>query len=210
MESRKLIAKTSSAGKFKRTRAKLVTAIRNEIHESGDFNADLVAKRSGSSPANFYNHFASKDTALIAAYDLMMSDLVALVADQCTIERLLDEGMQPFMAAWMLRTAQFFAENAALFRLTQSAFGRSKTLRDLFRKHEQAVTQCYRRFIELGQAAKQIRGGDPITLAQMLTVFSESWHHSLVQKLEADGPLHDELTQVLVRMLSPDTDKKSD
>ncbi|MEH6558064.1 MAG: TetR/AcrR family transcriptional regulator [Oceanicoccus sp.] len=198
------VAKVPFPGKFERTREKLVSAIRDEVRESGDFTADLVAKRSGSSSANFYNHFATKDEALIAVYDQLMSDLVALVSDQCKIERLLDEGVQPFMAGWVLRTAQFFADNAALFRLAQSAFGRSKSLRHLFKKYEAAVTEIYRRFIELGQAAGQIRGGDQDTMAQMLTVFSESWHHSLVQQLEAGDPLHDELSQALVRMVSTD------
>jgi AcrR family transcriptional regulator len=198
-------AQSSSPGKFERTRAKLVKAIIDEVHERGDFNTELVAKRSGSSPANFYNHFATKDDALIAAYDHIMAGLLRLVSDQCRIDRLLDEGLQPFMAAWVMRTAQFFADNAALFRLTQSAFGRSKPLRDLFRTYEADVTESYRRFIELGQAAQQFRRGDQLIMAQMLTVFSESWHHRLVQKLEAGDPLHAELTQALVTMLSPDT-----
>jgi hypothetical protein len=61
----------------------------------------------------------------------------------------------------------------------------------------------YRRFIELGQAAKAIRDGDQQSMAQMLTIFAESWHHSLVQNLKPGDALHEELTQSLVRMLTP-------
>jgi len=55
----------------------------------------------------------------------------------------------------------------------------------------------------LGQAAKAIRDGDQQSMAQMLTIFAESWHHSLVQNLKPGDALHEELTQSLVRMLTP-------
>lgn len=192
------------SSKSERTRGRLVTAIRQEIHESGDFSAASVAARTGSSPANFYNHFATKDAALEAAYDETMADLNAFVTRQCQIERLLDEGIEAFMAGWVSRSAEFFAGNSALFRLAQAVFGRSKSLRDLFRSHEAQVLESYRRFIELGQSANQIRAGNQKVMAQMLLVFSESWHHSLVQKLTPGDALHQELTQGLVRILSVD------
>jgi AcrR family transcriptional regulator len=197
------LANTPSLGKFERTRVKLVQAIREEISQSGDFSADLVARRSGSSPANFYNHFATKDAALIAAYNQLMTELVALVASQCRIELLLDQGVNPFMSGWVIRTANFFSENAALFRLIQATFGRSKELRDLFKEYEADVIEIYRRFIELGQTAKLIRPGNQVIMAHFLAVFSASWHHSLVQKMKAGDPLHDEFTHVLTTMLSP-------
>ena len=195
----------AAPGKFEKTRLKLVSAIRAEIRASGDFNAEQVARRSKSSAANFYNHFGTKDAALAAAYEQMMGELEALLAQQCSIETLLDEGMAPFMANWVLRSAAFFAEHAALFRLTQAGFGRSKVLRDLFRKYEASIIEIYRRFIELGQAANLIRAGDQLTMARMLVVFSESWHHSLVQKLTPGDTLHDELTLALVKILEPNS-----
>ena len=76
-----------------------------------------------------------------------MDSLVDLVASRCRIEKLLDEGMHNFMANWVLSTAAFFSENVALFRLAQAAFGRSKDMRTLFREHEAAVMEHYRRFI---------------------------------------------------------------
>lgn len=200
--------KTPVPGKFERTRLKLVGAIRSEIKENGDFTAELVARRSKSSPANFYNHFATKESALIAAYDQMMTELDALAVNKCQIERLLDEGIQPFMAGWVLELGGFFANNNSLFRLAQGAFGHSKRLRDLFRTHETAVIETYRRFIELGQAAGQIRLGDPVTMAQVLTVLTESWHHSLVQKVKPDDALHHELTDALVRILQSERKQK--
>lgn len=197
-------SKASKAGKLGRTRMKLIAAIRAEIKESGDFNANQVARRSKSSPANFYNHFATKDAATHAAYDQMMSELAASVSDQCRIESLLDSSMQVFVADWVLQLGGFFAENSSLFRLAQAGMGQSKGLRDLFRTHEQAIIETYQRFIERGQAAGQVRTGDQTAMAQMLVVFTESWHHRLVQKLKPGDPLHEQLTQAFIRILSPD------
>jgi len=177
-------ATAPATGKLSRTRMKLITAIREEIKESGDFSANQVARRSKSSPANFYNHFATKDAAISAAYDQMMTELTASVADQCRIESLLDSSMQVFVADWVLQLGGFFAENSSLFRLAQAGMGQSKALRDLFRTHETAVAETYQRFIKHGQAAGQIRNGDQTAMAQMLVVFTESWHHGLVQKLK--------------------------
>ena len=116
-------SKASKTGKLGRTRMKLIAAIRAEIKESGDFNANQVARRSKSSPANFYNHFATKDAATHAAYDQMMSELAASVSDQCRIESLLDSSMQVFVADWVLQLGGFFAENSSLFRLAQAGMG---------------------------------------------------------------------------------------
>ena len=197
-------AKSPAPGKFERTRIKLISAIRAEIKVNGDFNAEQVARRSKSSAANFYNHFPTKDEAMIAAYDQMMIELESSVADKCQIERLLDEGVQPFMANWVLELSRFFAANSSLFKLAQAAMNQSKSLRDLFRTHEAEIIEIYRRFIELGQSAGQFRKGDQVTMAQMLIVFTESWNHSLVQKLKPSDPLHTELTQALVRILARD------
>ncbi len=192
-----------ASDKIRRTRLKLVGAVRDEVNSNGDFSAELVAHRASISPATFYNHFTTKDQALLAAYENMMDGLVDLVANQCRIEKLLDLGMHQFMANWVLDTAAFFSENAALFRLAQAAFSRSKEMRNLFREHETTVMEHHRRFIELGQAAKAIRPGDQHSMAQMLTIFAESWHHSLVQNLKPGDALHEELTSSLVRMLAP-------
>ena len=88
-------------GKLERTRQRLVNSIREEIAASGNFSGEQVAARAGTSVATFYNHFDSREDALIAAYELLMQDLVALVVDHCRIERLLDLGLRDFLAAWL-------------------------------------------------------------------------------------------------------------
>jgi len=208
MENRQhaLIAEPSLQGsKFERTRQKLLKAVRDEVAETGDFNAGRVAERGVCSPANFYKHFSSKDEAFIAAYEQMMDDLIEFLEAECRIETLLDKGMEKFVAGWLLRTASFFSANAAMFRLAQPTFGRSRELRDLFREHEAATIRIYSRFIALGQAAGLIRNGDQTAMAQMLTVMTEGWHHSLVRNLTPNGKFHKELTLSFICILAPDT-----
>ena len=202
MESR--VALPFTTGKLQRTRQKLVHAIREEIAVSGRFSAETVTQRAGSSTATFYNHFATKDDALTAAYEQLMGELVEMVNEKCHIERLLDIGLRELVDSWVLRSAEFFCLNAPLFRVAQAAIERSKPMRDVFRQHEATVIEMYRRFIERGQAASLIRPGDPEAMAQMITVVSESWTHPLVQRLEPGSALHQELTESVVRMLSPD------
>jgi AcrR family transcriptional regulator len=195
---------STGEGKVQRTRRRLVEAVRAEITARGGFSAESVARRAGTSTATFYNHFATKDEALTAAYEMLMGELVETVADACGIERLLDDGLAGLADRWVLRSAVFFRDNASLFRLAQAAIDRSKPLRDLFRHHEHLVIDTYRRLIERGQTAQVIRGGDVQAMAEALAVVSESWNHPLVQRLEAGSPLHRELTNTVVRMLAPD------
>lgn len=190
-------------GKLARTRQLLVAAIRDEIAASGNFTAELVAQRAAISPATFYNHFATKDAALLAAYTQLMQELEALVGGHCHIEKLLDAGLRQLVADWLVDASAFFAANAALFRLAQAALERSKAMRDLFRQHEHHILQAYQRFIELGQAAQVFRAGDAAAMAQVLVVITEGWYHPFIQKLERGSPVHLEMTAVLTRALSP-------
>ncbi len=192
-------------GKTQRTRHKLVDAIREEIAATGSFSAESVAGRAGIATATFYNHFATKDEALSAAYEQLMGDVVAMVRAQCEIEKLLDLGLNAVVASWVLDTATFFKYNDALFRMAQAAIERSKRMRDLFREHEVLVIRCYQCFIERGQAASLICAGDPAVMAQVLTVVSESWNHPLVQRIEAGGEFHKALSSVVTGLLRPGT-----
>ncbi|MEM1437051.1 MAG: TetR/AcrR family transcriptional regulator [Pseudomonadota bacterium] len=195
---------STDIGKLERTRLKLLDAVRNEIAESGRFTAERVASRAGSSTPTFYNHFANKDAALTAAYELLMGDLVQTVAQKCRIEVLLDKGLRELAAWWIETTAAFFRQNAPLFRLAQAAIKESKPMRAVFRAHEEEIIQLYLRFIERGQAAQLIRRGDARAMAEVLTITAQSWNHPLVQRLQPGSALHHELIETVVRMLQPD------
>ena len=191
-------------GKLGRTRLRLVAAIRDEVSATGNFSAESVAERAGISVATFYNHFASKDEALVAAYSALMRELVALLAEQCRIERLLDLGLRDFLAEWLVRAVDFFRSNSALFRLAQAATTTSAGMREVFRTHESEALDNYQRFIQLGQAANVVRAGDREALASVLLVMSESWNHPSMRHAGIASALHDEWVESLHRMLAPE------
>lgn len=203
-ESGAAMADAAATGKLERTRRRLVLSIRQQIAVSGNFSGEQAAARAGTSVATFYNHFDSREDALIAAYASLMDDLVALVGEHCRIERLLDLGLQEFLAAWLESATAFFRANSALFRLAQGATTTSRGMRDVFRRNESRVLEHYSRFIELGQAASLIRAGDRRSMAEVLLVLSESWNHPLMRRAEPGNPLHQEWTASLVRILAPE------
>ena len=198
-----LHASDPTSPKLERTRLRLVAAVRSEIEASGGtFTTESAARRAGSSPATFYNHFPSKGAALTAAYEALMGELVEFVRGHLRIERALEMGLEPFVADWLLAVAAFFRTNSHVFRAAQATLPTSKGMRDVFREHETAAFECYRVFVSLGQAASLVRPGDTDAIAQVLMVTSEGWNHRSVLEMEANSPLHEELTRSVVRMLS--------
>lgn len=201
------VAQTSELlPKAQRTRLRLVEAVRDEIQESGGFTAEVAARRASSSPATFYNHFESKQDALMAAYAALMDDLVAFTREQLQIERLLDVGLERFVADWVLAVAAFFRTNSRVFRSAQAALPNSRAMRDIFREREAMALECYTRFVRFGQAARVIRSGDTDTIAQVLMVTSEGWNHRSVLSMHEGDALHAELRNSIVRMLAPEED----
>ena len=196
-------AATRPAGKTDRTRLRLVAAVREEYEATGGFTADLVAQRAGSSAATFYNHFASKDDALHAAFSSAMGDLVDFVASQLQIERILDAGLDRFASDWVLACVGFFRDNSVVFRAAQMQLPASETLREAYRSHEQAAFEKYERFVRLGQAAQTIRAGDASAIANVMMIVSEGYNNPAVLRMKTGDSLHRELTRTVVRMLEP-------
>lgn len=189
--------------KLARTRKRLVQAIRDEVTETGTFTAERVAHRAGSSTPTFYNHFANKEVALVAAYTLLMQELVEVVRAKCRIERLLDHGLRKLAQFWVAASVQFFRDNAALFRLAQGAMQESRAMRDVFRTHEAEIIDQYRQFIERGQAAQLIRTGEPRAMAELINITAQSWNHPLVLRTAEAAPLMKEIIDSIVGTLEP-------
>ena len=185
-----------------RTRLRLVDAVRDEVAATGGFTAEDVTRRAGSSPATFYNHFPTKDDALLAAFAAAMSDLVTMVDSELRIESLLERGLDDFAAEWVALCAAFFRENCLVFRAAQTRIPVSKSFRAVFREHENAAFERYLRFVRLGQAAQVLREGDAEPIARAMMIASEGWNHPSVLKMEPGDGLHRELAAGFVLTLS--------
>ena len=190
--------------KTDRTRLRLVEAARDELAASGELTAPRVARRAGSSTATFYNHFPSKDAAFVAVFAAAMDDLVDFVTAQLRIERLLDLGLAAFAEAWVLGCRDFFRANTLVFSAAQARFPASKAIRDVYREREAAAFERFRRFVELGQAARVVREGDADAIGQALMVTAEGWNNPAVARMEGDSGLARELARGVARLLAPE------
>jgi AcrR family transcriptional regulator len=190
-----------SMKKVDRTRLRLVQAVRSEVEATGSFTAEVVARRAGSSPATFYNHFASKEEALAAVFGAAMDDLVAFVRAQLMIERVLEFGLESFASQWVLACCAFFRENSMVFAAAQMQFPVSKSVREIYREQERAASERFVRFVRLGQAAQVIRRGDTDAMGQAMMVTAQGWNNPAVLRMKEGDALHGELVRTVVRML---------
>jgi len=131
-------ARTSTArtARSRRTRASLVAAVRDELRSTGAFTAETVAERAGCSPATFYGHFATKDDALTAAFELVLVEMYGLLRDALTIEKIDSSDVEKVLAEFVERLAQLFRTEALVFRTALSRLPAHKALRHLYREAE--------------------------------------------------------------------------
>ncbi|MCG8590875.1 MAG: TetR/AcrR family transcriptional regulator [Proteobacteria bacterium] len=190
-------------GKARRTYEALLDATRAEIAESGSFRAEAVADRAGTSPATFYVYFPSKDDALHAVFSRALDELVELVRETLTVERLLEKGLSEVCRALVADACAFFTREALVFRLALAQLPQQRTLRASYREHQAIVADLYRRFLRLGQRAGQLRRGNIDTVATTLMVISQGFNNPLLVGREPNDRVQGELALVLERLLAP-------
>lgn len=200
------VAASKPISKTERTRIKLVAAVREELENSGDFNAARVAGRAKTSPATFYNHFESKDEAFDAAYVALMDDLVRQVADGLKIELLLEIGLKAFTEQWVMGCVYFFRSNSVLFAMAQARALSSDVVQQVYLESEQRSIDHCERFVQLGQSARLFREGEARDIGRTMMILSEGYNNPAVLRMSEGDALHRELSGVLQRLLEiPDS-----
>jgi AcrR family transcriptional regulator len=131
-------ARTSTArtARSRRTRVALVAAVRDELRSVGAFTAETVAERADCSPATFYGHFATKDDALTAAFELVLVEMYELLRDSITIERIDSLDLEATITEFVERQATVFRTESLVFRTAISRLPAHKALRHLYREAE--------------------------------------------------------------------------
>lgn len=190
-------------GKAARTRLRLVESVREEIEAEGNFSPDSVARRAASSPATFYNHFASKDEAVLAAFEAVMGELVEFVQQGLDVARALDEGLEAFLHDWTWTCIGFFRANNLLFSAARSRMSSRDDFRVVYLAREAEALEAYTRFVRLGQRAGLIREAEPEALAEVFLLTSEGWGHPRLRRATRGDALHEELVRSLHAMLAP-------
>lgn len=191
--------------KADRTRRRFVAAIRTELSETGVLSPGSVAKRAKVSPATFYNHFRSREAALVSAFEAAMDELLDIVTRGLRVDLLLQQGLADFCAGWAQTCAAFFNSNATLLSVAQAEAPASESLRGTFAARQRESLALYEQFIELGQRAQMIRAGNPRAIAQLLLVTNQSWNHPFLREVEPGDALHQEMTVLMVQFLAPPT-----
>lgn len=192
-------------GKSARTRLRLVDAVRREIEDAGAVNAGAVARRAESSPATFYNHFSSKDEAVLAAFDATMEDLVAVVREGLDVSRALEMGLEAFLRAWTWSCIEFFRANSLVFGAARALSPASREMRRVFEAREAESLELYVRFVRLGQHAQMIAGDEPEVLGELFMLSCQGWNHPRFLRIERGGALHEELSRSVHAMLTRPT-----
>ena len=197
-------------GKARRTYDALVHATREVIAATGTFSADTVAEQAGMSAATFYSYFPSKDDALAAAFDLVLTDLDAAGADALAVERLLDTDLHTVLADAVTGVLDVFRDNALVFRLALARLPDSKTIRDIYRRRERDGYEIIRRFVELGQKAGAIRRADTDRLTTGLLVTLQGLNNPILLQRGDDEPALGDIARMLEKLLSPDGSRASE
>ncbi len=193
---------TPRLGKSARTRLRLVDAVRREIEDAGAVHAEAVARRAESSPATFYNHFSSKDDAVLAAFDATMQDLVEVVREGLDVSLALEMGLEEFLRAWTWSCIEFFRANSLVFGAARALSPSSREMRRLFEAREAESLELYVRFVRLGQHAQMIAGEEPDVLGELFMLTCQGWNHPRFLRTEQGSALHEELTRSVHAMLT--------
>jgi AcrR family transcriptional regulator len=188
--------------KARETYETLVRATRESLAKSGSFSADDVAARANMATATFYAYFSSKDDALAAAFDQVLEENNAGVAEALAIERLLDEGLNTTVRNALVAAIDGFRDNALLFRAALARLSASKTIRDVYRAREREGVEIIKRFLDLATSAGRIQAVDRDALATSLVVVLQGLNNPLLLHRTDDDPVVDQLVAMVEGLLS--------
>ena len=195
---RTAIARTARS---RRTRGALVDAVRVELQATGSFTADLVAARAGCSTATFYSHFATKDDALVAAFDLVLHDLAEQTTQLFTTSRLKD-GLDGAIAELVDRQAAFFRKESLVFRAALARLPESRDLRNVYRQAEVANLEHLRSVVSDAQSLGLIRVAPADLLAEAILVLAQGINNPRLLP-PAAGNLRSEITTAILSIIGP-------
>lgn len=195
-----VLPQPSTSKKARATYASLIDAVRAVARDTGALAPEAIAERASVSPATFYTYFSSKDEALAAAFDVVLSDLHNQVRDGLNVEQLLETGLESVIRDTVRVVVRGFAHDARVFRLAISRLPESELIQEVYRQHEVQVLEHLARFIRLAQSAAKVRDTDPDRLARVLLIVLQGLQNPLLQQPGA-SPLADEIAAMVVGLL---------
>jgi AcrR family transcriptional regulator len=181
----------------------LVEATREVVRRTGTLVPEGVAEVAGVSPATLYAYFGSKDALLAAAFDAALAQIGEEVAGILTVEDLLEQGWEVTARQLVRTVVKRFTHDARLVRLSVARLPDSKDVVEVYRRRGEEQLEMIARFVRLGVAAGKLRNGDVAVLSRSLMVILQGLQNPMVLHSGA-GPLVDELSRTVYRLLAPD------
>lgn len=192
------------AGKAMRTHRALVEATRAELEAAGGrFSGEAVAARAGMAPATFYVYFPTKDDALAAALDDVLTELVDRTLAELTVEGLLEDGLAEVVDRAVQSALRLFRTSAAVFRVALARLPEHRGIREVYRHHQRHAQDDIERFVRLGASAGKLTADDPAVVATSLLVLFQGLNNPLLLQRRAGSDVVDHLIGVIVDLLSP-------
>ena len=181
----------------------LVRWTRRVISETGGFSGELVAERSGMSPATFYTYFASKDAALAAALDEVLGELVDGTLRELRIERLLEDGLRRVVERAVAAAVGVFRESAIVMRLALARLPESPAIRHVYRDHQARAVEELRRFVRLGVSASRLSAESIEATTSALLVTLQGLNNPMLLRGGRPDPAVKRMVDMIVHLLDP-------
>jgi AcrR family transcriptional regulator len=181
----------------------LIDATREELRRTGILVPESVAEAAGVSPATLYAYFGSKDALLAAAFDATLAQIGEEVGDILTVENLLEHGWEATARHLVRTVVKRFTHDARVVRLSVARLPDSEEVVEVYRRRGDEQLEMVARFIRLGITAGKLRKGDLTVLSKSLMVILQGMQNPLVLQ-PGSGPVVDELTRTVHRLLAPD------
>lgn len=194
-----------AGSKAQRTYRALVEATRDEVAASGTFSGERVAERAGMAPATFYAYFPSKDEALAAALDDVLTRAVEGALGELNIVALLDRGLRSVLAGAVAAGVTVFTDSAPVMRLALARLHESRTIRQVYREHEAHAATEIEQFIARGVAANQLVADDPAATTTALLVVLQGLNNPVLTHSRRNPKAVELVVDMLEALLRPRT-----
>jgi AcrR family transcriptional regulator len=186
----------------RRTRAAIVTAVREELRRASAFSVDAVVARAGCAPATYYTHFPAKDDALAEAFGLVLEDLEQVIAEVFDVEVLRQLGTAAFARNAEVRSVRFFRSEALVFRAALARLPEHPEVRSRYRATEEATLRQVARFLSEAGEAGLLPGRAVAERAAAVIVLAQGLNNPRLLRAAAGDPVHRMLAGALAAVLT--------